>query len=366
MNFEFIPVAEASVVTLMKSINKVIINPLILFLFALALVYFLYGVAQYILNSNNEEVRKKSRSHMLYGVIGLFIMVAVFGIMNLILRTVGERRIKIQNTGDYEILNKDNTSDNVFDSAGNELNPLERNILSGNDVDLRSAENIDLTNVPTVRPSNFDISPFLVKYKNSTLCWRQEVHVSANTEYKALQSVKSMATKIYTEAKGPVIPSNMPINFGILTAYDPVTKTYHAWMDARAPMNGGNANDCILQIDKEKTGELPLDDYVKKNPSSTVIQITKGPNPLTKVYTSDDLFYRVVASGVDPILEVARELALMAAFKAIGVEIKDINYMTTVYGKVLEERYTLNQQTGNYEYWVAVESSRSGGGTGGR
>lgn len=59
MNFGLIPVAEASVVTLMKSINKVIINPIILFLFALALAYFLYGVAQYLLNSDSEEIKLK-------------------------------------------------------------------------------------------------------------------------------------------------------------------------------------------------------------------------------------------------------------------------------------------------------------------
>ena len=103
MDFQIIPIAEASVTTLMQSINKVIINPIIFFLFACAMVYFLYGVAQYFLSPDSEEIRKKSKDHMLWGVIGLFIMVAVFGIMNLILGTVGENKIKIQSTGEYQV-----------------------------------------------------------------------------------------------------------------------------------------------------------------------------------------------------------------------------------------------------------------------
>lgn len=90
MTFQFAPTAEASVITLVQSINRVIINPLIIFLFALAVVYFLYGLTRYFLYSDNEEVRKESKSQMIWGIIGMFIMVSVFGIMNLILNTLGE------------------------------------------------------------------------------------------------------------------------------------------------------------------------------------------------------------------------------------------------------------------------------------
>lgn len=103
MMFQIIPKAEASIVTLMQSINRVIINPLIIFLFALAVVYFLYGLVKYLLNPDSEEIRKSSKSHMLWGIIGMFIMVSVFGIMSLILTTLGEGRIKLDSTGDYTI-----------------------------------------------------------------------------------------------------------------------------------------------------------------------------------------------------------------------------------------------------------------------
>jgi len=98
MNFGIIPTAEASVTSLMKAIDKVIINPLITLLFALAVVYFLYGLARYLLSPDNEEIRKTSKDHMIWGVIGMFIMVSVFGILSLILNTIGETGIKINST----------------------------------------------------------------------------------------------------------------------------------------------------------------------------------------------------------------------------------------------------------------------------
>lgn len=103
MNIGFVPQAEASIGTLMSSIERVIINPIIFLLFALALVIFLYGIVQYLMNPDSEEIRKTSKSHMMWGVVGLFIMVAVFGIMRIILNTVQEKRININDTGQIQI-----------------------------------------------------------------------------------------------------------------------------------------------------------------------------------------------------------------------------------------------------------------------
>ena len=103
MDFQIFPVAEASVTTLMQSISRVIINPLITFLFALAVIYFIYGLAKYLLTPDNEELKNTSKQHMLWGIFGMFIMIAVFGILNILLKTLGEEKIKIQNNGDYTV-----------------------------------------------------------------------------------------------------------------------------------------------------------------------------------------------------------------------------------------------------------------------
>lgn len=101
--FNIIPTAEASVETLMLSINKVIINPIIILLFALATALFMYGLIRYFFASDNETVVNETKQHMLWGIFGMFIMISVFGIMRLILNTLGETKIKIDNNGEYQI-----------------------------------------------------------------------------------------------------------------------------------------------------------------------------------------------------------------------------------------------------------------------
>lgn len=70
------------------NLNKFIINPLILLLFALAVVYFLYGIFEFISNQENEEKKTKGKSHMIWGIVGITIMMGVFMIMNIILDTL--------------------------------------------------------------------------------------------------------------------------------------------------------------------------------------------------------------------------------------------------------------------------------------
>lgn len=69
---------------LLGNIAKQIVNPLIGLMIAVAVVFFIYGVVEFISAANNEEARTKGRQHMVWGVIGLFIMVSVWGIMNIL------------------------------------------------------------------------------------------------------------------------------------------------------------------------------------------------------------------------------------------------------------------------------------------
>jgi len=87
MDIFFTNVASASVDSFIANVNKQIINPLILLLFALALVYFLYGVFEFISNQTNEEKKTIGKNHMIWGIIGIVIMMGVFTIMNIIMNT---------------------------------------------------------------------------------------------------------------------------------------------------------------------------------------------------------------------------------------------------------------------------------------
>jgi succinate dehydrogenase/fumarate reductase cytochrome b subunit len=69
------------------NVDNTIINPLILLLFALAVVYFLYGILEFLMNQENEEKKTAGKSHMLWGIIGIVIMLGVWSILGMILST---------------------------------------------------------------------------------------------------------------------------------------------------------------------------------------------------------------------------------------------------------------------------------------
>ena len=50
---------------------------------ALALVYFFWGLANYILSSGDDK-KKEAINVMIYGIIALFVMVSVWGIINVL------------------------------------------------------------------------------------------------------------------------------------------------------------------------------------------------------------------------------------------------------------------------------------------
>jgi uncharacterized protein YhhL (DUF1145 family) len=51
---------------------------------ALALLYFFWGLATYILNASDDDGKKKGRDIMIWGILALFVMVSVWGIINVV------------------------------------------------------------------------------------------------------------------------------------------------------------------------------------------------------------------------------------------------------------------------------------------
>jgi uncharacterized membrane protein YidH (DUF202 family) len=62
-----------------------IINILISFLILLATFMFLLGIVRYIMASGDEEKRKEARGMVVWGIIFLAVMVAVWGFVNILL-----------------------------------------------------------------------------------------------------------------------------------------------------------------------------------------------------------------------------------------------------------------------------------------
>ena len=65
----------------------IITSAIIPLLFALALAAFIYGVVQYIINPNNSEKRGEGQQYMIWGIIGLFVMISVWGLVGVLSST---------------------------------------------------------------------------------------------------------------------------------------------------------------------------------------------------------------------------------------------------------------------------------------
>jgi lysylphosphatidylglycerol synthetase-like protein (DUF2156 family) len=54
---------------------------------ALALIWFFWGIIQYVLRADNEDKQTQARSYMIYAVIGMFVMFSIWGLVNLVRNT---------------------------------------------------------------------------------------------------------------------------------------------------------------------------------------------------------------------------------------------------------------------------------------
>lgn len=66
-----------------------ILNPLLYLLFAAAMIVFIYGIVEFLWGKSQgkEDKESKGKWHMLYGLIGLFIMLTASSIIGLVVNT---------------------------------------------------------------------------------------------------------------------------------------------------------------------------------------------------------------------------------------------------------------------------------------
>ncbi len=77
----------ADAFSILTTVNQ-ILSYIIPLLITLAVVYFIWGVIQYTL-STDEEKKKKARGMIIQGLIGLFVIIAFWGIIKLVTNTFG-------------------------------------------------------------------------------------------------------------------------------------------------------------------------------------------------------------------------------------------------------------------------------------
>jgi hypothetical protein len=81
--------ASAEAASFVDKLNDVIIYPTIILLSAIALLIFIWGVAEYFMNADNDMARQTGVQHMTWGIIGLVIMVSAFTILQIVVSTFG-------------------------------------------------------------------------------------------------------------------------------------------------------------------------------------------------------------------------------------------------------------------------------------
>ncbi len=69
-----------------------IINTVVPFLIGLGVFVIIYGVFAYLSHAGEEEKRTEARQFVLWGVIGVFIMVSIWGLINILVNTFDFKR----------------------------------------------------------------------------------------------------------------------------------------------------------------------------------------------------------------------------------------------------------------------------------
>ena len=69
-------------------INQYIVNPLIFLLIGVAVVFFLFGLVEFIVSADSTDGRDNGRRHLLWGIVGLFVIFSVYGIISVIQNTL--------------------------------------------------------------------------------------------------------------------------------------------------------------------------------------------------------------------------------------------------------------------------------------
>lgn len=64
-----------------------LINRLIPLIISIALVLFLIGIVQFVTAGGDEEKRAAARGMIIFGIIALFVMVSVWGFVNILAKT---------------------------------------------------------------------------------------------------------------------------------------------------------------------------------------------------------------------------------------------------------------------------------------
>ncbi len=80
-------IEEAS--SFIQRLNDAILFPLIYLMMGVALLFFVYGAAQYILGASSDQAREEGKKNIMYGILGFLVMGSAYAILGLAAGTFG-------------------------------------------------------------------------------------------------------------------------------------------------------------------------------------------------------------------------------------------------------------------------------------
>ncbi len=84
-----VQLSSATLGTMIMWASCTLIKLVVPFLFTLAVVGFIWGIITYYLNPTNEEKRKNGKTFMIWGIIALFVMISMWGLVGVLSNTFG-------------------------------------------------------------------------------------------------------------------------------------------------------------------------------------------------------------------------------------------------------------------------------------
>jgi cell division protein FtsW (lipid II flippase) len=78
------------VLPFIQKFADVILNPIIILLFAIAGLYMVYSVIRFLsITDDKSPKRAEARGAMMWGIVGIVVMLSVYGLINFVLNTIG-------------------------------------------------------------------------------------------------------------------------------------------------------------------------------------------------------------------------------------------------------------------------------------
>lgn len=68
---------------------RTLINAVIPILIGIAVLWFIWGVISFVAAGDSEESRKAARNRIIWGIVFIFVVVSVWGLVNILIETFG-------------------------------------------------------------------------------------------------------------------------------------------------------------------------------------------------------------------------------------------------------------------------------------